>query len=728
MEDTKLIRGTVTHLFYSSPRWSAGKLLPNRNDVMRGGEISFAGNLYCLVGEYVVLSGRWVHDEKYGRQFKVTQRVMEPQGITIEGLAGWLAVHGEARGIGPRTAERIAREFGENFTGILKDNPEQIAIFARVPLENIETLAAHWFEREELNVIGTKLSIYELTEHQIHALYKRFGSSIVTLLEENPYLLIGEVDGMGFRRVDEIARKVGVPLTHPGRFTAVVHYSLQEQRGKGSTCMERGNLVGSALHELKYEENDGEDYINQAIETLCKEDQRIIEHVDGERIFYALPSCWRHEYEVMEFLRQSNCPNPNFRYNMDSLVNDLVDNKFSWLDASQQRALTMSLRNRACLISGGAGVGKTTLLKAIVEIYQSESLRIKLCAPTGKAARRIEEVVGHQAETIHRTLGYHPIDGFPNEKLETDVVIVDESSMIDSALAYYLLRAIPAHAALVLVGDHHQLPPVGAGALLRDCIQNELLPMAILNHCHRQAGPLKTNCSAILQGEVHPTEQTADGSLPWVVLRKFDLAQNILDYIEGLFVRGLREKLSVDPLQDVQFLTPMHGGPLGTRSLNILLQRLHQQQRGVEVEPVNPDQRPKIYVGDKVIQTKNNYKLDIMNGHQGYVIRTEPLVVDFGDGKVVSIPKDCKGEIELAYALTVHKVQGSQFPVVVFVCHKSHTIMLNRSLLYTAATRAMQSCVIVGDDAGISRAAKTIQVNDRRTLLPLLAKQESING
>lgn len=723
-DDLKTIRGTIIRLFHSSPKWSAGRLIPDRPDVTRGGEVSIAGAFYGVEGEYVILEGKWAEHPQYGRQFSVSRQIREIGAISVAGLAGWLAVHGEAHGIGPVKAEKIAKEFGENFTGILRDNPEQIAIFARVPLETILALAEDWYEYEELNVLGTKLSEYELTRHQIHALYKRFKSSIIPLLEENPYLLVGEVEGLGFKRVDEIARKIGVPVTHPGRFGAAVIFCMHQEKDNGSTCMQSGNLIGTALEVLDYRESDGEELVQKTLETLKGKDRRIVEHIDGQRVFYALPGLWKHESSIMKFLRSSARPNPHFHGSVDVLL----DSRFSWLDDSQQRAIGTALRNRACLISGGAGVGKTTLIKALVQLYCEDSLRVMLCAPTGKAARRIEEVVGHEAQTIHRMLGYHPIHGFPDTPLDTDVVIVDEASMIDSTLAYFLLRAIPPDACLVLVGDHHQLPPVGAGALLRDCIQNELLPMAILNHCHRQAGPLKTNCSAILQGEVHPTETVpSENALPWVVLRKFDLSSDLLDYLENLFLRGLAEKLAVDPLRDVQFLTPQHGGPLGTRSLNLLLQRLHQKQRGVEVEPVHPDHRPKLYIADKVIQTKNNYKLDVMNGHQGYVVNTDPLVVDFGDNKIIGIPKESKGEIELAYALTVHKVQGSQFPVAIFVCHKMHKFMLNRSLLYTAATRAMQSCIILGDDAGVSWAAKTVKVNDRRTLLPLLAKKETTN-
>lgn len=718
MGEQKTIRGTITKLFHSSPKWSAGKLLPERTDVTRAGEVSVAGAFWAAEKDYVILEGSWVDHKKYGRQFSVSRQIRDIGEISAAGLATWLAMHGEAEGIGPVKADKIAKEFGENFTGILKDNPEQIAIFAQVKLESVQKLATAWFEREELNVIGTQLAVYELTAFQIRTLYEQYKSNTVKVLEEDPYVVVHETKGLGFKKMDEIARKLGVSETHPGRLSAAILYCLWKEADDGSTCMEHGNLIGTATEVLGYRGSDADPILDKSVGELI-ESEKLIEYAEH----YALPSCWEHESSISEFLSSANEPNPFFEDD-ESLVPETISAGGLRLDDSQHRAVAMALRNRACLISGGAGMGKTTILEAIVSLYKRDGLRVRLCAPTGKASRRIEEVVGHEASTIHRMLGYgrNGVKGFPNETLEADVVICDEASMISSELAYYLFRAIGPETALIIVGDHHQLPPVGAGALLRDSIQHELLPMTILNKCHRQAGVLKTNCSAILQGEVHPTEMN-DPSLPWVVMRKFDAPTEVTSYLETLFTRSLKEKLGVDPITDVQLLTPQHGGSLGTRALNIMLQRLHQKSLGVEVEPVEPDQRPSLYIGDKCIQTKNNYDLDIMNGHQGIVVSVDPLIVQFGLRRVI-IPKGGKGEIELAYALTVHKVQGSQFPCVAFVCHKSHSFMLHRHLLYTACTRAMRNCIIVGDDTGISRAVRTVKANERRTLLPLLAQRD----
>lgn len=729
MANEKIIRGTITRLFFASPKFSAAKLLPEREDVTRGGEISIAGAFFAEKYEYVIVEGEWTTHERFGRQFKVSRQIHEIGAISVGGLAGWLAAHLEAKGIGPVKAEAIAREYKSDFTQILRDDPEQIAIFAKLDIEDVRKLSESWFAHEERNVIGTQLAEFELTPHQIHAIYDRFKGAAVKLLKENPYLLVGEVDGLGFKRVDGIAQKVGISETHPGRFAASLRHCLIEVQDAGSTCMGRENLAGTALELLSYHGSDAQQRLAEAI-AAAVEDKKIVPFEAPDGMYYALPWNWTYERTIADFLATANRANPHFEHVED--IGAMVARNSSLeiegvhgsLDESQQRAVCMALSNRACLISGGAGAGKTTIISSIVRHYLARGLEVRLCAPTGKASRRIEEIVGHEAETIHRMLKYNPRLGWPEIELDADVVICDESSMIPAELAYRLFRAIGRQTALVLVGDHHQLPPVGAGALLRDCIQHQLLPMAVLNQCHRQAGPLKRNCSAVLAGLVKPTEKGPEGALPWVVMGKFGQHQQILEYVESLFTRGLAEKLSVDPLRDVQFLSPMKKGPIGTRNLNLLLQRLHQKRLEVEIEDEGEDAVPKLYVGDKVIQTRNNYKLEIMNGHQGYVVETDPLVVEFAAGRRVAIPKDAKDEIELAYALTIHKVQGSQYPVVVVVCHRSHYVMLHRNLLYTGCTRAMETCVIVGDEPGINRAVRTVQANERKTLLPVLAKRE----
>lgn len=776
-EETRDIRGTVIRLFTQNPTFCAGKLLPVREDVTRGGEISFAGNCYVREGEAVTLRGQWTDHERFGRQFKVESRV-HTEGIDAKGLAAWLAVHLAADGIGPVKAEKIAKEFGENFGGVLADNPEQIAIFAGVPLDNVRRLRDAWSAHEEENALGTKLAAYGLTAAQIHTLYAKFQGSITALLAENPYLLIGEIPGLGFGRVDDIAAKLGTPPSHPGRLQAALLYALGEFRDKGSTCAERQELLDTAAEALHATDDAMLHAVADALDGMEADGKRLkaVEVGEGGAKLYALPWPWKHETVVAAFLRAADRSNPHaarlcgprreeedpfgdlpevslsypwdeeedgpadddghldssddggeeaataYDFDLDTAAVECVADECPELDESQRRAVVFAVKHRACLISGGAGSGKTTTVKAITRLYARAGLRIALCAPTGKAARRLEEVTGRQASTIHRLLEYMPrMGGFQRNAenpIDADVVIVDESSMVDVELGHYLFNAVGPYTAVVLVGDHHQLPPVGAGALLRDCIDREMLPLALLNVCHRQAGPLKQNCAAVLRGEIAPTVESPPGwPGPWYVQRRIESPDDVLACIEKLFTKII-PSWEYDPVVDVQFLTPIHAGPIGTQAVNALLQRLHQWTLGVKVEELPPGHRPKLHVRDKVIQTRNNYSLNVMNGHQGVVMNVNPLVVDFGE-RTVGVPNDCKGDIELAYCLTPHKVQGSEFPCVVAIYHKSHSFMTHRNHLYTAVTRAKQTCVLIGDEQGLRRAAGTVVANRRRTLLPV---------
>jgi exodeoxyribonuclease V alpha subunit len=724
MDEPKELRGTVTRLFFCNPngQFCAGRLLPEADDVTRRAEVSFAGKIFVNVGEAVTLSGKWVDSEKYGRQFQATSRVHEGE-LSVKGLAGWLAAHGDAHGIGPVKAKKIAAEFGENFGGVLADNPEQIAIACRVPLDSVKRLAEAWEKRREFNVVGTQLMGYGLTQAQASALYKKYHGSIVPMLQADPYMLVGEIDGFGFRRVDEIAQKIGVGKRHPGRLKAAIIHSLKEQERNGATCVSFLPLIDAAVEAIQDDAEDAELDVSRRL-TEIEEEKSVFSLKAGEE-YFSLPNNWRHEKYLYEFLRDGNYANPHWP-DADGAA-AMVDRYCPTLDESQRSAIALALRHRGVVISGGAGSGKTTLIKSLYKLYAAGDNNVALCAPTGKAARRMEQVVaGSKAYTIHRLLEYMPkLGGFQrneNNPIEADVVVVDEVSMMDSSLAYHLFRAVGPRTAVVLVGDHNQLPPVGAGALLRDCKDREILPKAILTHCHRQAGPLKRNCAAILQGKVADTEpaQEDGGPSPWIIHQQLPQSPDVLACVRRLY-ESVLPKWGYSPTEDVQFITPQHKGPLGTRSLNILLQQLHQRSLKVNVPEVAPDARPPLYVGDRVIHTRNNYALDVMNGHQGTIVETSPyLQVDY-DGRTVVYGPDDKGDVELGYVLTAHKCQGSEYPCVVVICHKAHSFCLHRNWLYTASTRAQKTCVIIGDKQGITGAASKTKANDRLTLLSLLA-------
>jgi exodeoxyribonuclease V alpha subunit len=384
-------------------------------------------------------------------------------------------------------------------------------------------------------------------------------------------------------------------------------------------------------------------------------------------------------------------------------------------------------------MTGDAGSGKTYAVSSVTRIAECLELDVVLAAPTGKAAKRLEELVGHEASTIHRLLGYngrtYSCDAL--NPIEADILVIDELSMVDVALAWQLFQAIDlSRTTVILVGDHNQLPPVGPGNLLRDLVQSRAIPTTVLTQIIRQAGVLKENSTAILAGEVRPTAGAGIRKRrPWYVIDKFTDSLDVRRMLLLLFEEILQERLGYDLLRDVQVLTPMHKGPLGTVELNLELQRLLQLKlNGVAVAEMDPARRPRLYAGDKVIQTKNDYDLDVMNGSMGYVVTAGndgSLVIDF-DGRAVQIDSDSDGarSVQLAYVTSIHKVQGSEFPCAVVIAHKSQSFMHHRNLLYTAVTRAKESVIILGDRWGIANCATKRQVDHRNTFLSFLLQED----
>jgi exodeoxyribonuclease V alpha subunit len=401
------------------------------------------------------------------------------------------------------------------------------------------------------------------------------------------------------------------------------------------------------------------------------------------------------------------------------------------LNADQRAAARQAFQFSISLMTGGAGSGKTFTVRAMIEACDVLGLAYALAAPTGKAAKRLEQSAKRPARTVHRLLGFNgrTFAKGPEENLDVDFLVIDEVSMVDVPLMYRLFRAIDlSRTAVLLVGDHNQLPPVGPGNVLRDLVQSRAIPTTILTKIIRQAGVLKENSTAILDGVVRPTcDEKVDGYRPWYVVNNFTDREHVRFFLEKLFGEVLDERLGFDLLQDVQVLTPTHKGPLGTVELNAVLQRLIQRKLfRVSVPELEPGRRPELLPRDKVIQTKNDYDLGVMNGAVGFVVDNHPkggLTVDF-EGRVVEIPKNSAKEhnLQLAYATSIHKMQGSEFPCAIVIAHKSHSFMHHRNLLYTAVTRAQKSVIMLGDRWGIENCAKKRQVDKRNTFLSFLLR------
>ncbi len=1060
------VRGRVDAVFYSTPQFSAGRVRTSDGET-----VSFAGALMVRQHDPVVLHGTWERHPKFGRQLKVTHFEFN-QRMGPEGLAHYLANHPDIKGIGPVKAKRIVAAFGEDFDRVIDDEPERVAEVAKLPLEAVKALREEWLRTRTLNASLTWLATFELTHHQMTALIEKFGNAIVTVLKTDPYLLVREVPGFGFKRVDVVAQKMGTPKEHLSRIRAGIVHSVAERLDQGDCWVDYEELIELANALLVMDVGDSRERIEQELDALVAEGTLACVSLGG-RFLVAQPKMHQMEQDLAEVFSRKRRANPHFT---ESVIAERLDGAAARLNDAQRRALLASARHNLVLVSGGAGSGKaqpldskvltptgwrhmgdlavgdpvigsnghpctvsgvypqgerevfrvtmtdgssteccddhlwltrsqkdrdkgrpgsakplhqirqalfaksgkrnhwipivepiefsggrelplhpyalglllgdgcfrvpngcgfskldlavvdalqavlpdgahlqyhegfdyriigngaqggnpllnalrelglagkgspekfvpdaykltsaenrlallqglldtdgstqghnlefsstsrqlaedvlflvrslggtasfaerqtyythnlerraglpsfrlylclpaqmkpfrsaqkaqayiphtkyfprraiasvesvgvksvqciavdaadhlyvtddfivthnTFTVAAITKFYEEQGLKVVLAAPTGKAAKRIEQVVGREAFTLHRLLGFNgkAFTLGPDEPIKADVVIVDEVSMVDVPLAWHFFRALDlTRTAVVLVGDHNQLPPVGPGNLLRDLIERQPIPTVVLDQVVRQAGVLKENSIAVLSGDVRRTADAGiDGRPPWIVVNRHSEVLDAQRYILELFDSVLVEKLRFDLLADVQLLTPTRKGPLGVEALNVELQRVVQKKLwGVEVSPPPPGRRPEFLLHDRVIQMRNNYDLGVMNGAIGIVTSVGPkrseLRVRFDDHEVELTP-DNKGaqEISLAYALTIHKSQGSEFPCAVLVIHKAHSFMHHRNLFYTGVTRARQVAIIVGDQWGMKNCAEKEQVERRKTFLSVM--------
>lgn len=710
------IRGTIEKTYHSSAGFSAGVLAAED-----GRSVRFAGKLCANVGDVVALVGHWKHDAKYGRQFAVDSLSYDlPE--TTEGLVQYLAQHPAFTGIGEITARKIVTYAASaaNLDRIIRQDLEQLHRQLRIPRVTLESLREAWIANSAENEVRSYLASFGLTPHQVETLLKTFGNSIVGVLRNDPYQLIRYVDGYGFKRVDKIARAMGTPKDHAGRIAAGLLYVVGEEIAGGHTWINGADLIDKGNELLLLDTLDSRDVIRRAGECLLQEGALV---ADGNAV--TLPAILEAERLIQRTLaRHAWVEQPLGHHGLTEQLN-----------SRQVDALRTALRCTIALISGAAGTGKTFVLARIARSFRDAGLRVALCSPTGKAAKRIEETLRAQgldleARTIHRLLGYdgqrfrrpsvsEPFYFSDDPEVEPDppydAVVVDEVSMVDVPLMAALLQRIDfERTRLVLVGDHNQLPPVGPGNILRDLIAHRLVPTSVLETVERQAGILKTNSTAVLTGVVSPT---AVSDPAWTVVDAFQDALPIQTYLRDLVLKMLPDRLGLDPVRDIQIITPTHLGALGTKAINQMMQHL-----------LHGDPGRKFAVGDKVIQTVNDYNLGVMNGTQGRVLAYEP-----GAESGYWIAFDGVGErrihgedvhrVQLAYALTAHKAQGSEFPCAVVLCHRSH-FFADRNWLYTAVTRAARYCVLLGDRWGLRNAARKNHVISRRTFLDRWARAE----
>lgn len=653
-------------------------------------------------GEFVQISGRWFNDHTHGLQFKAEFLRASPP-TTVEGIERYLG-SGMIRGIGPVYAKKLVKAFGEAVFDLIEQEPGRLREVTGIGPRRAERIVAGWADQKVIREIMLFLHSNGVGTSRAVRIFKTYGQDAVQLISENPYRLAKDIRGIGFKTADQIARKMGIAPDAMIRVRAGISYALGEAMDEGHCGLPVGELLTSTAELLEV----ATPLIETALALELEAGDVVADSV-GETGCIFLAGLYRAEQSIAERLRACAVGRPPWPEIDAAKAMTWVERKTGLaLAPSQQEAVRLALRSKVLVITGGPGVGKTTLVNAILKIVTAKGTDVQLCAPTGRAAKRLSESTGLEGKTIHRLLETDPANGSfkrdDTNPLTCDLLVVDEASMVDVLLMRSLLRALPDSAALMIVGDVDQLPSVGPGQVLADIIGSGAVPVVRLTEVFRQAAQSRiiTNAHRINEGRM-PELSAEEGSdfyfveavEPEVGLRK--LLAVVRDRIPARF--------GLDSVRDVQVLCPMNRGGLGARSLNIELQQALNPPGEVKVERFGWTYGP----GDKVMQIANDYDRDVFNGDLGVIDRIDveegELTVLF-DGREVVYGFGELDELVLAYATTIHKSQGSEYPAVVIPLVTQHYAMLARNLLYTGVTRGRKLVVLVGQKKALAIAVR----------------------
>jgi exodeoxyribonuclease V alpha subunit len=655
-------------------------------------------------GESLRLQGRWVDDPRFGRQLRV-DGWLPAAPESRAGLARFLG-SGTVEGLGPELAQRLVDKFGLDTLDVLDHHPHRVTEVEGIGPIRARKIAAAWAEQRETRALMVHLRGHGIGAALASRVARRFGSRALEVCRKDPYRLALEVPGVGFSTADRLARAEGLPPDHPTRLAAGAHHFLAEAAEAGHVCRPRDALIEDTAARLSAEP----EAVASALELLVGEGRLVLDGEPGPEVRAYLPKLHRAETLAAQHVaaRLATAP-PPLRAPLDRVLATYEAREKIRLAEAQRAALRDAAARPLLVITGGPGTGKTTLVKALLALYAADRLDVKLAAPTGRAAKRLEEATRGTAMTLHRLLEVDPKTGrfqrSASAPLEADVVVVDEVSMVDLPLLASLLDALPPAARLVLVGDAHQLPSVGPGRVLADLLDAGV-PAVTLTEVFRQAEQslIVRNAHRIDHGEAfeRPPPEARELADFYVIERPHPEAA--LATVLELVAERIPRRFGIEPVDGVQVLTPMNKGPLGGRALNEALQRRLNPGAG-GLERAEQVLRP----GDKVMQTKNDYELGVLNGEMGRVEAVDPKAgrvrVRFEDDEVRYERKDLE-HLQLAYACSIHKAQGSEYPAVVLVLGDPHAIMLDRQLVYTGVTRARRLLVVVASPRALGLARR----------------------
>jgi len=677
-----------------------------------GQQITCVGPIgHVTEGQHLILQGKWVDHPQFGRQLRVANLLVEDPRTT-RGLERYLG-SGAVVGLGKEFARRVVETFGLDTLAVIEEEPDRLLEVPGIGTKRMERIRDHWQTDLQNREVHATLHGYGIGRALANKIVDKYAEKAASIIHAQPYRLAAEMAGVGFLTADRIARDVGIAEDAPERADAAVIHLLREAQGGGHCFLPRRELTarGDNL-------GVGMDATTPAIERLrLRGDVVLHQTTDPEAQPVYHPVLERAESRVAarlrELLAESGGGNP-----IPAPVMDKAEAKMDIaLNLGQRQAVSRALQGGVTVITGGPGTGKTTTVRMLMAMARSRREHWRLSAPTGRAARRLAEATGADAKTIHRLLEFNGRTGrfmrTASNPLACHGVLVDEASMVDVRLMASLVSALPEGCRLVLVGDADQLPSVGAGRVLADIISSGQVPVCTLTEVYRQAhgSGIVRNAHRINKGESPVSGEQEAGIDDFFEVHRGDPLEAQATILQ-IVTQRLRDR-GFDPLRDVQVLTPMHSGPLGTQALNEALQRaLNPEGTGIR-------RGPRLYrVGDRVLQLKNDYDNDVFNGDVGTIIRAGggALTVDF-DGRSVTLRGEALGDIDLAYAISIHKSQGSEYPAVVVALHRAHFVMLRRNLLYTAITRAQRFCCVVGDRWAIRTAVATRGGDERWTRL-----------
>ena len=697
------LRCVVERITYQNPDngYTVMKVKANDNS-----HVTIVGNLLDVpVGSELLCKGNWKTDPRYGRQFSV-QSWEELLPSTLEGIERYLG-SGLIRGIGPGYARMIVERFGLETIDVIENNIERLNEIPRLGERRIQQIRESWEKQREIKNVMLFLQSNGVSTTYAAKIYRHYGKNSVTVVRNNPYQLADDIWGIGFKTADTIASKLGYGKNDIRRCESGISYTLNELTEEGHVYAKKDQLLKAATKLLGADE----EAILNAIERMILNEDLVN---DGGSIY--LPSLYKAEVGTAQKLIELVTDTEANQFDSTCNIDDITAQTGIQYDDVQIRAIKKALRSKVMVLTGGPGTGKTTTTQGIIAALKSKGLEVQLAAPTGRAAKRMSEATGMYAETIHRLLEFHPLEGYRRNEdnpLDGDALIVDECSMIDIILMSHLMKALPARMRLIMVGDIDQLPSVGPGNVLRDIIDSERIPVIRLTRIFRQAqnSQIVMGAHSINQGQFPDIRNRRNTDFKFII-------EDDKEAVAGKIVSLVKEEIPTTygySASDIQVLTPMQKGEIGGANLNSALQTALNTS-----EICLTKGGSSFKIGDRVMQLRNNYKKSVFNGDLGYVesINTDEktLKVNFDDS-IVEYESSDLDEITLAYASTIHKSQGSEYPVVVMPVMMSHYIMLQRNLIYTGLTRAKKLCIMIGTRQALGCAIRNMAVLKRNTML-----------